>query len=240
VSNSLALPTPGQQFLFPLDTPDWSLFLEFIVNIFYALLLVRLPLRWIGAICFICACDLVYGAITIGNISLGPDWATLPFGLARVGFSFSVGIIFAGCWKEERRRATFLAAVLIGVFAFFLMVGMPARVRIIYNPLVAILVFPSILWLGSIWEVPRMFRRSCAFLGDISYPLYAIHFPLLVIFARFQQRHLNSPLGPGAWGAFLVSMLIISALLVSFYDAPLRAYVSAALKLRRSAPPQSV
>lgn len=240
LTNGLLLPTPDQQFLFPLNNPDWSLFLEIIVNLIYAVLLVRLPLRWLVAACFISACAVIWGSITVGNISLGPDWATLHYGFSRIGYSFILGAILAHFWNQPMRRATYLAALPVIALIFFLTVHMPANIRIFYNPIIAIFVLPMTLWVGSVWEIPRPFRRTCAFLGDISYPLYATHFPLLVIFARVQQRFLNFHIATTVSILFLLCMLVLSTLLVSFYDAPLRACIGGALKLRRSAPPQVI
>jgi peptidoglycan/LPS O-acetylase OafA/YrhL len=43
------------------------------------------------------------------------------------------------------------------------------------------------VWVGARYDVPARWRKACTVLGDISYPIYAVHFPI-ILFAVFMAR----------------------------------------------------
>jgi len=66
-------------------------------------------------------------------------------------------------------------------------------------------------------EVPRGVRRVAAWMGAISYPLYATHHPLLLmIVSRFR------PAGVAELSAAVVAVIVAATIIEYAYDAPIR------------------
>jgi len=60
----------------------------------------------------------------------------------------------------------------------------------IYEALCVLLVFPLVVWIGASGETTdALSTRICNFLGDISYPIYIIHFPLIYTCFAYAKRH---------------------------------------------------
>jgi peptidoglycan/LPS O-acetylase OafA/YrhL len=68
-----------------------------------------------------------------------------------------------------------------------------------YEAVVIILVFPLLVYLGAsgVVQTPRE-GRICKFLGDISYPLYLVHYPLVYFYVAWISNHKGVTLGQ-AW-----------------------------------------
>jgi hypothetical protein len=143
----------------------------------------------------------------------GAFWSTVPAGLARLGFSFTAGVLIyrlrparslanAGDW-----RAWLLLAGLVGT-----LLAMPASGS---AGLVTILaVFPAIVWFATRWELPQ--QRLANILGALSYPLYCIHVPILALAVA---------LGPAM--AFVWVMLVAASLLFDrYWDRPARRWLT--------------
>lgn len=82
--------------LFYLNPPTWSLFWEYIANIFYAIILFKIGKKILIPLILLAACLLVYSAHHFGNLSIGwgaENWAG---GAARLFFSFLAGILIYG------------------------------------------------------------------------------------------------------------------------------------------------
>jgi peptidoglycan/LPS O-acetylase OafA/YrhL len=62
-------------------------------------------------------------------------------------------------------------------------------------------------------KVPDRLARVMEWLGDVSYPLYAIHLPILIVFLRFR---LSYPFGA------IACSLLLSAAILHLVDLPLR------------------
>ena len=63
----------GNGEMFPLNGPTWSLFFEYIGNILYALLLRRLPTKWLAVLAAVSGSFLAY--IAVGDGYLGVGWS---------------------------------------------------------------------------------------------------------------------------------------------------------------------
>src|ERR1700742_2639179 len=79
--------------LFGLNAPAWSLFWEYVANIFYAFVLSRLKRNYLIPLLVIAAALLGYVAFKSGNLMGG--WATSNFwdGGARLFYSFTAGLV---------------------------------------------------------------------------------------------------------------------------------------------------
>lgn len=81
-------------------------------------------------------------------------------------------------------------------------------------------------------------RRSvavCKFLGEISYPLYVTHYPLIYIQMRWAAEHPEATTGQQvmeASGIFILSIAVAYAAL-RIYDEPVREWLKQRFLLKR-------
>ncbi|WP_369012347.1 acyltransferase family protein [Sphingobacterium sp.] len=94
------------------------------------------------------------------------------------------------------------------------------------------LYFPLLLMLGIGGQpVFGGVKKLCKFLGDISYPLYIIHYPFIWIFMSYVELHHPSNKQMAVIIIIGMLLLIFLALLVFKYlDEPIRKYYGRKLK----------
>ncbi|RPD39577.1 acyltransferase family protein [Chitinophaga barathri] len=210
--------------LFPLNTPAWSLFMEYIINIFYGLVLLRLPKRWLLVFLATSVVCLMAVARERGWIITGWDAPTFFDGFARVGFSFLAGLVIFRFRLiiQHRLNFLFLAALLLGVFIF------PHRDKDwLTEMLLVIVVLPLIVSLGAGATVRGPLKRFCTFTGRLSYPLYMTHIWAIWIFGNYLNKIKpdQAMIYWAATGVFIGSCLL-AWLVLRFYDEPVRAWLA--------------
>ena len=172
--------------MFPLNGPSWSLFFEYIGNILYALLLRRLP-KWVLAI--VCA---VSGALLLGisvrDGFLGVGWSFIDGGfwggLIRMLFPYSLGMLMARVFVPLKVRKSFLlCSVMLILVAILPSIGGATWRNGLFEAFCVIVVFPCLVWLGASENaLEKGTAKVCSFLGDLSYPLYMVHYPLFYLY----------------------------------------------------------
>ncbi|HVI43408.1 MAG TPA: acyltransferase [Chitinophaga sp.] len=220
--------------LFPYNTPAWSLFMEYLINVFYVLVLLRMSRKWLLVLLGISAAWLAAVAHHRGWIITGWDAPTFLDGFARVMFSFMAGLTVYRFGFVIRRQLHFVVPVtlLIGVFLF------PHYNKDwITEMLIVIFVFPFILAVGAGTEVHGAVRKFCVFTGRLSYPLYMTHIWAIWTFGNYLGK-----MKPAPQTMYLVATAVFAGcvllgyLVLRFYDEPVRAWLSK----KRSATPVTV
>jgi peptidoglycan/LPS O-acetylase OafA/YrhL len=224
----------GWQEMHPLNGPGWSLFYEYIANLLYALGVRKLPNAALGVLVAVAGVALIYLAVTSPAGDVVGGWALEPTGL-RIGFTrmlfpFFAGLLLSRTARLSRIPNAFLwcSLLLLAVLAFP-RVGGPSRLWLngLYESGIIILAFPLIVWLGAGGQIASAgAARLCKFFGDISYPLYITHYPLIYIYTGWVSRH-KVPLAQGLpWAAltFVVAVGLAYACL-KFYDEPVRRWL---------------
>ena len=252
--NLFLLPVPpgsgadvrGNCEMFPLNGPNWSLFFEYIGNILYALAIRRLPTKWLAALT--AAAGIGLGAFAVGGLSgfghLGVGWSLTDWnflgGFLRLMFSFSAGLLLSRIFRPGKVCGAFwiCSAVLCALLsAPHIGGGERLWLNGLYEAVCVIFIFPALVRLGaSCKTTDRATSAMCGFLGDISYPVYVVHYPLMYLFyAWLWGGPERIPFGR-AWPA-AAAVLILSVLLawvcLKFYDEPLRRRLSG--RVRRHA-----
>ena len=233
----------GNGEMFPLNGPQWSLFFEYIGNIFYALLLRRLSTRALA--CVTAACGIVLGAHVLQIGYLGEGWSFVDngftWGLLRMLFPYALGMLLCRIFLKKRSESepnshnrgfmsTFIAcsAALI-VLLPVPFVGNPAHPwqNGLYILFLTMLVFPVIIWAAASAGTGK--NKLCMFLGEISYPLYIVHYPLMYMFYRYHGfPNVTCTMGdvwPMAVATFFGSIVLATVFLYC-YDKPLRRWLS--------------
>jgi peptidoglycan/LPS O-acetylase OafA/YrhL len=210
---------PGAN-LFLLNGVEWSLFFELLANLTHALLLRRLGVRALGLIVAISGALLCLAVITAGSISLGWRYEIFPAGFARVTFSYCAGVmLFRLRDRGPRLRLPtplLLAAPVIGV-------GLPLVTSSAFGDLANVFIlFPLLVWAGQAAPGPKMTRISML-AGEISYPLYAIQFPLIAAWEVFAIHNLRGGAEKTvAWLAFPPLIALVALAVSRWYDLPTR------------------
>ena len=169
-------------------------------------------------------------------LNLGWSMETLPGGVLRVVLSFCIGIVICRLSRGRKRTTTWLALLPLLILPLILCIAVSERQLPALEMFDVLVIFPAALLAGIVWEPPASLVAVFAFLGDISYPLYIFHHPLVFLFVRIMNRFSLSPTSAAILFALIVA--ILAAFVAHFYDRPVRAWLSGRLKSRRSAPEQ--
>lgn len=227
----------GNGEMFPLNGPSWSLFFEYIGNILYALLLRRLPTRWLAVMAAVTGCLLAY--IAVGDGYLGVGWSMVDgglwTGLVRMLFPYTMGMLMARVFRPVKGvHGVFwiCGLIILSVGCLPLALGeMQPWQNGLYDALCVILVFPCLVWLGaSQLSVGHVTRRVSHFLGELSYPLYAVHYPLMYLFYAhigFDGNLVPITVMNDVWPVALalpLACILLAWLCWRFYDRPVRSY----------------
>ncbi|MBP5771977.1 MAG: acyltransferase [Bacteroidaceae bacterium] len=238
LSAGAAADVRGNGEMFPLNGPSWSLFFEYVGNVLYALLLRRLPTRWLGALAVVTGGMLVHVAWCNGGLVAGWTMADGGFwgGLVRMLFPYTVGMWMARCFRPMKLRGTFwwCGLCVVVVACLPLLLGEQTGVAgVAYDLLCVMVVFPLLVWTGaSELHVGPGTRRVSRFLGELSYPLYAIHYPFMYLF--YAKIGFDGVLVPIArlsdvWVTALLLpffCILTAYIFLRFYDRPVRRWLS--------------
>ncbi|MDR1023375.1 MAG: acyltransferase [Prevotellaceae bacterium] len=221
--------------MFPLNGPSWSLFFEYIGNILYALFIRKLATKALALLVFAAGCGLAAFAVlgALGDVCVGFSLTGVEFtgGSLRLLFSFSAGLLLSRIFKPARVKGAFwvcslsvvalLAVPRIGGAEHLWMNG-------VYDTVCCAVFFPVLVCLGASGKSADKYTiRICKFLGDISYPLYMVHYPFIYLYYAWVK---NSSLTfreslPGAAGVAAGSIILAYACL-KLYDIPVRKYLT--------------
>lgn len=237
IGSSFLIPTPFLPYrwnaLYPYNSPAWSLLFEYLANILYAVLLCRIGKRMLVLLGIISAGWLTFASYRAGWLINGWDSLTWYDGLPRVCFSFITGLIIFRFKLSLKNKFGFILPLLllIGVFMF------PHVTNDWYTEaLLVIIVFPSIVIIGSGAMVKGFMQKFCLFIGRLSYPLYMTHIVIVWIFNSYYLRY--NPTGIQLYaiitGCALFSILF-AYLIMIFYDEPIRKWLTAQMKAKQIA-----
>lgn len=223
---------------YPLNGPAWSLFFEYIANILYALGLRRLGLKPLAVLTVLFAGALVHLAVTAPGGSISGGWTLSPdqlnIGFTRLLFPFFGGLLLYRLGRVIRvKHALWIAtAVMVAVMvAPYVGDKESPWINGLYEASMIIFVFPLVVLVGAGGTLhSRLSEKVCDFLGELSYPLYLMHYPICYIyFSWIRGGEKIRPLSetwPVALGIF-VGSVVLSWLVMRYVDAPIRRRLSA-------------
>jgi len=216
-----------------LNSPAWSLLQEYIGNLAYALVLRRLGTRALGAVMGLSAAWLSWLLWHRNSIDMGSDWTSWWGAPARMAFSFTMGLWL---YRVRDRFPKFqlgwgvLSIILVLVFAMPLVPKSIPHGNGLFEAAAIGLLFPGIILCGAHSHIGRAELALCKFAGRISYPIYILHYPFLLIYMNFAL--FDKPASSAVWlagaGSFLL-VVAVSWLALKQYDEPVRARLKRAL-----------
>ena len=222
----------GNGEMFPLNGPSWSLFFEYIANIMYALFLRKLSTRWLKV--FVAVNGLGYAAFALlngsGAYSMGVGWtmADLNFlgGFLRMSFSFSVGLLLSRNFKPMKIKGAFwiCSALLIALLSVPYLGTEANWLNGAYDVLCTLFIFPLIVCLGASGQTEqKTSEKLCRFLGETSYPIYILQYPIMYLFYAWlwKNGYAFAQVWPIAICIF-VGLPILAYACLKLYDEPIR------------------
>ena len=228
----------GNGEMFPLNGPCWSLFFEYIGNILYALFIRRLSNKALTIVVVLLGVALasfaIFNVSGYGNIGVGwtLDGVNFIGGLLRMLFPFSMGMLLSRNFKPMKLRGAFwiCTLVMIALFAVPYLEGTESIcTNGIYEAFCIIIAFPILLWIGaSGTTTDKKSTQICKFLGDISYPIYVIHYPFMYLFYAWLIKNQLFTLGETWQVALCVYAwnILFAYLCLKIYDEPVRKYLA--------------
>lgn len=231
---------------YPVNGPQWSLFLEYCANILYALVIRRFS-KWM-LILFVAAAagltiDLglglnLFGFLQDGQYSPGTfiggwgiEGTQLYIAITRLCYPFFCGLLLSRLKHFVTLKGGFWWCSLVLAIALCLPhIGAKDATFAngLYETLCILVLFPLIVATGAGSTVTgKKSYAVCKFLGDISFPLYITHYPLIYMQMAWASRHPDAPIGMHitvAVGIFCISIFNAYALL-KLYDEPVREWL---------------
>jgi peptidoglycan/LPS O-acetylase OafA/YrhL len=233
----------GWQEMHPLDGPGWSLFFEYIANILYAVLFRRFSKLLLAIFVALAACLLTHYLVSGPKGDLIGGWSIneeqLSIGFTRVLFPFTAGLLLCRMGKLIRLKGAFWwCSVLIILVLSIPRIGDEQHLWMngLYEAFTVILVFPLIVSIGAGGVIHHArSAKVCKFLGDISYPLYITHYPLIYTFTAWVT---NNHITLGVTGlltglAVAIVAILLAYLYLKLYDEPVREWLKRKVLMKK-------
>ncbi len=211
----------GGPMVFPLNGPQYTLFLEFIANLTWWAL--RKNGRW-----YLLLSAIVISATLVYLFGLGGDTVqTFLLGFPRVALSFCLGL---GLYYFQQHYnptpsanlAIFGTSGLTTLILFY----WPNALTITIVLAWIIVVVPALVLSGARLALPGPMAKASLLLGALSYPIYALHYPIFcwingLYRSKFgaQNISIEAPLTCAA-------VLIVAYLALRLFDEPIRRWLT--------------
>ncbi|EJC78718.1 putative acyltransferase [Rhizobium leguminosarum bv. trifolii WSM2297] len=215
----------GQE-AFAINNPLWSIFFEIVAGVIYGSVARRRIRFWheIAALASLAAALFAVVSIegTIGPVGFGNLRAFFE-GFIRTGFSFLAGILIFR-WQIIHRIPAVRPQ--IPLFVLMAVLFFPFAVpRDIYDFFCIAVIIPIVVALAA--AVAQTEEKSlAAYLGQLSYPLYIVHLPVIQLGSYFQSATNSFIPLPIAVICTLLAAVAGAHFLYTQFDRPIRAYLS--------------
>ena len=233
----IPLPLMEERFFnnFAFNAPAWSLFWEYVANIFYAFVLYKVGLRSLAALTLLAAAGICLVSYRAGNLLGGWSKDNFLDGGARVAYSFLAGLfLYRSNWIIINR----LGFVALGILLFLAFIMPSSDWNWLTEALVVLFYFPLLVSLGAGSSLLPQWRKVCRFSGNISYPLYMTHYAAIWVFGNYYINE-KPPAGelpyiiiPG-----IIFLVVIAYFVMVLYDIPVRRYLAKKWQQGRKPPP---
>jgi len=227
VSGALLLPTDAlarfKAYDFPVNIAFWSLSYEIILCCGYAAV-ARFLTGWRMILALaVSALGVVYLAGQKEGLDIGFRLGEFAPAFGRVVYPFLMGIFLRRLPSFAPQRAHY-GYLAIPLLLALLVNPFPGGGG--YDLLASLVVIPLLVWMAATARQVPALDKFAASAGALSYPLYALHFPVVVILSNLDKK-LGLDEGQTRMLAIgcIVICLSVAMLAYNLYDQPVRAWL---------------
>ena len=227
--------------------PNWTLTYEYIVNILYSLIFRRLHTIIIGILTLASALLLVnltcnFDIFNVMNeresnkYTVIGGWSLtsceLCVGFARLFYPYFAGYLVYRLKLKIRIPYSFIICSII-LITFLSMPRLEKEgypiFNGIYEAIVIILIFPLVIIIGAGDTTKNeILTKICKFIGELSYPIYITHYPIIYMNSAWTSFHMKDSLFNKIMlsiGSFFI-MVFNAYSLIELYDKPVRKWLA--------------
>lgn len=236
VFNGLMLPSFFQPYtidrLYIFNGAAWSIFFELMINIVYFVFFRKLLNKYLLIVLLVSWCALFWSAFS--NHSLDVGWSSQNFfyGFSRVFYSFTLGLVVFNSRVFNRFKISiFRLAPMIILFVLMQQPGWGWG----YDLVVITLFFPVILIISVNSSLDGNAKTIAQFVGDISYSVYLLQTPSIVLFSGLSLVFLGEKIEiftPIAGFVFLILFIPCCYLSWRYFEIPSQRAAKAAFSPR--------
>ena len=235
--------------------PQWTLTFEYIGNILYAFVFRHLPKIALAILCVCCAfftLDLTLGWDVFGLFPDGPQYTVIGgwsltaqqiyVGFTRLLYPFLCGLLISRILPGRRSESNpsgspihlrggfwWCSLALVVIFSIPCIGGHTGIPDGLYQAFCILCLFPVIVLTGAgSVTTDKKSTAVCKWLGDISYPIYITHYPIMYLQMGWVAANPKAPV----WmhvsvnlGVIFMSVILAYGLL-KIYDLPVRAWLT--------------
>ena len=227
--------------------PNWTLTYEYIVNILYSLIFRRLHTIIIGILTLASALLLVnltcnFDIFNVMNeresnkYTVIGGWSLtsceLCVGFTRLFYPYFAGYLVYRLKLKIRIPYSFIICSII-LITFLSMPRLEKEgypiFNGIYEAIVIILIFPLVIIIGAGDTTKNeILTKICKFIGELSYPIYITHYPIIYMNSAWTSFHMKDSLFNKIMisiGSFCI-MVFNAYSLIELYDKPVRKWLA--------------
>ncbi|MCI1683119.1 MAG: acyltransferase [Bacteroides sp.] len=228
----------------PLNGPAWSLYYEYIANILYGLFIRRFSKTMLSILVFLAACATLHLCLTapsgdiVGGWSL--TWEQQYVGFVRLTYPFFAGLLLSRFGKliHIKRGAFWVCSLFIVVILIVPRIGGADAywTNGLYEAFCIICLFPLIVSMGAGGNVTGKSARVCKFLGDLSYPIYITHYPLIYVYTAYVcNHHLSITDAIPYMVLTVIGAIVLAYACLKLYDEPVREWLKKRFLMKKKA-----
>ena len=235
--------------------PQWTLTFEYIGNILYAFVFRHLPKIALAILCVCCAfftLDLTLGWDVFGLFPDGPQYTVIGgwsltaqqiyVGFSRLLYPFLCGLLISRILPGRRSESNpsgspihlrggfwWCSLALVVIFSIPCIGGRTGIPDGLYQAFCSLILFPIIVLTGAgSVTTDKKSTAVCKWLGDISYPIYITHYPIMYMQMGWVAANPKAPVWMHVCvnlGVIFMSIILAYGLL-KIYDLPVRAWLT--------------
>jgi peptidoglycan/LPS O-acetylase OafA/YrhL len=213
-----------------LDGPVWTLLPELIANAVYAAFIRFMNVWVLGAIVVVSGLGVALAESLYGGLDVGYNDADQWAALARVGYSFFMGVLVFRWFGDRKVNSEWASWACVAALTAALAYSPSDEMTPFYELGVVMLGFPALLILAARFEPGAVTGKVFSVIGLISYGVYILHQPLGNLTRILLKGRVEVPTDASglAYGAvFLAVVLGLSWWLDGHFDAPVRRWLRA-------------
>lgn len=219
-----------------LDGPTWTLLPELIANAVYAAAIRFMNLGVLLAIIALGAAGVVAAELRYHSLDVGfnatDQWAAL----ARVCFSFFMGVLVFRFCGEREQKSELVAWVAMAILTLMLAWRPSDDATPVFELAVVLAGFPALLVLAARFEPGAWTGRLFSHVGLVSYGVYIVHQPLgnlIRVAVRHGPRIPTDGRGAILGALFLLALVWFASWLDRRVDGPIRHWLRGRLMPQR-------